>query len=177
MRPPRWLRRALVATLSPPCLCLAIWGGPATGAALFGWNIYMPVTNFTPYWLAIDSHDTLYATDASGDLIWVFDSSGSPQGTIRASHAPAVGTPGPGILPNGLVEEMNLANVSLVPSPTPVGGASATLIFDFCGIAVDPQDNLYTVDTIDPTGPKIIRFDKDGMINQRIPVPRWIRPD
>ena len=81
----RWLRRALVATLVPTLLVLVIWGGPATGTALFGWNIYIPVTNFTPYWLAIDSNDTLYATDASGDLIWVFDSNGSAQGTIRAS--------------------------------------------------------------------------------------------
>jgi hypothetical protein len=176
MRPPRWLWRALFASAVPTIIVLAVWGGPATGAALFGWNIYIPVTNFTPYWLAIDSHDTLYATDASGDLIWVFDSSGAPQGTIRASRAPAVGTPGPGILPNGLVEEMNLANISLVPSPTPVGGAPGTLVFDFCGIAVDKQDNLYTVDTIDPTGPKIIRFDKDGIINQRIPVPAQYGP-
>jgi outer membrane protein assembly factor BamB len=171
MRPPRWLRRALVATLVPTLLVLVIWGGPATGTALFGWNIYIPVTNFTPYWLAIDSNDTLYATDASGDLIWVFDSNGSPQGTIRASRAPAVGTPGPGILPNGLIEEMNLANISLIPSPTPVTGTVGTLILDFCGIAVDPEDNLYTVDTADKTGPKIIRFDKNGMINQRIPIP------
>lgn len=176
MRPPRWLRRALVAVLVPTVLVLAIWGGPATGVALFGWNLYIPVTNFTPYWLAIDSHDTLYATDASGDLIWVFDSSGNAQGTIRPGRAPAVGTPGPGILPNGLVEEMNLANLSLLPSPTPGTGVPAPFIFDFCGIAVDPNDNLYTVDTIDQTGPKIIRFDKDGMINMRIPAPHEFGP-
>jgi streptogramin lyase len=176
MRPPRWLRRALVATAVPTLVVLAVWGGPATGTALFGWNVYVPVTNFTPYWLAIDSHDTLYATDASGDLIWVFDSTGAPQGTIRVSRAPAVGTPGPGILPNGLIEEMNLANASLAgPSPTPIGGAGQ-LVLDFCGIAIDPQDNLYTVDTIDQTGAKILRFDKDGMINQRIPVPAGYGP-
>jgi DNA-binding beta-propeller fold protein YncE len=175
MRPPRWLSRALIACAVPTILVLVVWGGPATGATLFGWNFYIPVTNFTPYWLAIDSHDTLYATDASGDLIWVFDSTGAPQGTIRASRAPAVGTPGPGILPNGLVEEMNLSNASLAPSPTPVGGP-AQLVFDFCGIAVDPQDNLYTVDTIDKTGPKILRFDKDGMITQRIAIPAGYGP-
>ena len=176
MRPPRWLSRALVAAAVPIVIVLAVWGGPATGTALFGWNVYVPVTNFTPYWLAIDSHDTLYATDASGDLIWVFDSTGAPQGTIRVSRAPAVGTPGPGILPNGLVEEMNLANVSLAgPTPTPIGGP-ALLVLDFCGIALDPEDNLYTVDTIDKTGPKIVRFDKDGMVNQRIPVPAGYGP-
>jgi DNA-binding beta-propeller fold protein YncE len=176
IRPPRWLRRALFAVIIPTIVVLAIWGGPATGVALFGWNIYIPVTNFTPYWLAIDSHDTLYATDASGDLIWVFDSSGNATGTIRAGRAPAVGTPGPGILPNGLIEEMNLANVSLIPSPTPISGTVPTFIFDFCGIAVDSQDNLYTVDTIDPTGTKIIRFDRDGMVNLRVPVPHDYGP-
>ncbi|MEO8287946.1 MAG: NHL repeat-containing protein [Chloroflexota bacterium] len=175
MRPPRWFSRALVAVIVPTILVLALWGGPATGAALFGWNVFIPVTNFTPYWLAIDSNDTLYATDASGDLIWVFDSSGVPQGTIRTNHTPAVGTPGPGILPTGLAEEMNLKNVSL-NAASPVTTGTLAFVFDFCGIAVDSSRNLYTVDSIDPTGPKILRFDHEGMINQRLPVPTGYGP-
>lgn len=177
MRPPRWLRRALVATVVPTVLVLAIWGGPATGVALFGWNIYIPVTNFTPYWLAVNSHGTLYATDASGDLIWVFDSSGSPQGTIAFHHLPKPGAkqPGPGILPNGFIEEINMGSNNIFTSTAPVS-TTISFVFDFCGLAIDPNDNLYTVDSIDLTGPKILRLDKDGILLDRLPVPPQYGP-
>jgi len=176
MRPPRWLNRALVAIALPTLLVFGLWGGPATGAALFGWNVFVPVSNFTPYWLTVDSQGRVYATDARGDLVWVFDESGSPQGVIRAGRAPKVGTPGPGILPTGLVEELALTNVSLFPTPAPVTGTLTLNILDFCGIATDPQDNLYVVDTLDPTGPKILRFDREGMITARINTPKDYLP-
>lgn len=176
MRPPRWLNRALVAVVLPTLLVFGFWGGPATGAALFGWNITVPVNNFSPYWLAVDSTGRVYASDAAGDLVWVFDESGSPQGVIRASRAPKVPTPGPGILPNGMVEELALTNVSLVPPPTPVTATLTLNVLDFCGIATDPKDNLYVVDTLDPTGPKILRFDREGMITARMPTPKDYLP-
>lgn len=171
MRPPRWLNRALLATVVPTLLVFGAWGGPALGASLFNWNVVTPVTNFAPYWLAIDSHNTIYATDASGDLIWVFDEGGSPQGTIRASRAPQVGTPGPGILPNGLVEELNLTNVSIFPTAVPVTATLGFQVLDFCGIAIDPSDNIYTVDTYDPLNPVLLRFDREGTIKERLPTP------
>jgi DNA-binding beta-propeller fold protein YncE len=177
MRPPRWLSRAILGFAVPTVLILALWGGPATASSLFGWNIYVPNLNFPPYWLAVDSHDTVYATDANGNLIWVFDSSGTPLGTIRPSRAPQVPTPGPGILPNGMEEELNLAKVSLLP--TAIANPSITpapIIFDFCGLAVDPEDSLYTVDNIDPTGPKLLRFDRNGIITARWGLPKDFSP-
>jgi hypothetical protein len=171
MRPPRWLSRALFAAAIPTLFIFGLWGGPALGASLFGWNVIVPVTNFTPYWLAIDSHGTIYATDASGDLIWVFDESGSPQGTIRAISAPLVGTPGPGILPNGLVEELNLSKTGLFPAATPITATLSPSILDFCGIAIDPSDNIYTIDTSNLTHPTILRFDREGMVTARLPLP------
>jgi hypothetical protein len=181
MRPPGWLNRGLIAFVVSTVLVLGFWGGPATGAALFGWNIALPVINFSPYWLAIDSHNTIYASDTYGGVVWVFDQSGGPRGTIRPARAPAVGMPGPGILPVGIEEELRLANISLLPTPVPtvLGGVSNGAppglpvlgSFDFCGLAVDGKDNLYTIDTADPTGFKILRFNSDGNITGRWPTP------
>jgi|GEM_PF-1834751 len=176
MRPPRWLSRALFAFALPTLFVFGLWGGPATGAALFGWNVFVPYTNFTPYWLAVDSTGRVYASDASGNLVWVFDEGGSPQGVIRASRAPQVPTPGPGILPNGMVEELALTNINLFPTATPVTATQTLNVLNFCGIATDPKDNLYVVDTIDPTGPKILRFDREGMITARMEAPSGYLP-
>ncbi len=179
MRPPSWLGRAVGAFLISTVAAVLFWGGPATGSALFGWNIPLPVVNFSPYWLAVDSHNTIYASDGYAGVIWVFDESGAPKGTIRPALAPVPPTPGPGILPVGIEEELRLANINLAPSPTPIGGAGSVSLgaglpgaFDFCGLAVDRNDNLYTVDTLDPTGYKVLRFDRDGNITAR-----WTTPD
>src|SRR5436190_2064172 len=91
MSPPRWLRRALLAAIIPTLLALFLLGGPATASQLFGWNLgyflgvdlRLPARNFAPFWLAVDSQGNLYATDVRGGLIWVFDSSGSPKGTLH----------------------------------------------------------------------------------------------
>ena len=98
MHPPPWLGRALLAFSIPTVLVLLLWGGPATAAQLFGWRLYVPVSNFAPFWLAVDTHGTLYATDVNGGLIWVFDSTGSPKGTLRPGKAPPVPPAEP---PNG----------------------------------------------------------------------------
>ena len=179
MRPPSWLGRAVGAFLVSTVAAVLFWGGPATGAALFGWNIPLPVVNFSPYWLAVDSHNTIYASDGYAGVIWVFDEGGTPKGTIRPARAPQPPTPGPGILPVGIEEELRLANVSLLPSPTPLAGVSSLGIpgaFDFCGLAVDRNDNLYTVDTLDPTGYKMLRFDREGNIMARWDTPEGYGP-
>lgn len=185
MSPPRWLRRAMLAAIIPSFLALLLWGGPATAAQLFGWNVLgttfpLPARNFSPFWLTVDSHGTLYATDVRGGLIWVFDSSGSPKGTLRPGRAPAVPTPGPGIIPTGFEEEINLTGAALIPTATPPPGVAPSNgylpNFEFCGITTDAKDNLYTVDIVDPTGYKILRFDREGMITARWPVPEGYAP-
>ncbi|MEA2572814.1 MAG: hypothetical protein QOH93_112 [Chloroflexia bacterium] len=169
MRPPSWLERAVMGFVVATILLLVLWGGPATAASLFGWQVPVSNINFAPHFLAVDSHNTVYASSASGGLIWVFDESGSPRGTLRPGKAPAVGTPGPGILPNGMEEELGL---SAQPSPTPVGQlAGTTTPFYVCGMALDAHDNMYTVDVQDLTGPKLLRFDHDGMITGRWSLP------
>jgi hypothetical protein len=180
MRPPQLLRRALVAIVVPSFLAILLWGGPATGAILLGWRVPLPQRSFSPFWIAAGGGGTVYATDARGGLVWVFDESGNPKGTIRPSNAPAVLTPGPGIIPVGIEEEINLSGMGLVPTPTP-RSAIGTLgfppsYFEFCGIAADLMDNLYAVDIVDPGGYKLLRFDHDGMITARWTVPEGYEP-
>jgi hypothetical protein len=180
MQPRSLLRRALVAIAVPTFLAILLWGGPATGATLLGWRVPLPQRNFSPFWIAAGGGGTVYATDARGGLVWVFDESGNPKGTIRPSNAPAVPTPGPGIIPVGIEEEINLSGMGLVPTPTP-RNAIGTLgfpssYFEFCGIASDLMDNLYTVDTVDPDGYKLLRFDHDGLITARWTVPEGYEP-
>lgn len=182
MRPPAWLGRAVGAFLISTLAAVLFWGGPATGSALFGWNIPLPIVNFSPYWLAVDSQNTIYASDGYAGVVWVFDESGNPKGTIRPSRAPQVPTPGPGILPVGIEEEVIMSNMTLSRGgPTPVPGAPAPNLggggaFDFCGLAVDHNDQLYTIDTLDPTGYKILRFNREGDITARWNTPEGYGP-
>jgi DNA-binding beta-propeller fold protein YncE len=125
----------------------------------------------------VDNNDTLYATDSDGNIIWVFDSSGAPKGTLQPAKAPPLPTPGPGIIPAGFEAELNLPGTGLFGTPTPVGGAgSLTPRFEFCGIATDPRGNLYTIDLISPKGLSILRFDHDGNVTARWPVPKGYEP-
>jgi hypothetical protein len=169
MRPPSWLERAALGFLASTILLLLLWGGPATGAALFGWQVPVSNINFAPNFLAVDSHNTVYASSPTSGLIWVFDASGSPRGTLRPGSAPPVSTPGPGILPNGMEEELGLtARPAGTPAAPTVAPASP---FYVCGMAIDAQDNLYTVDAHDPVSPKLLRFDRDGIITARFELP------
>jgi hypothetical protein len=169
MRPPAWLERATLGFLLSTILLLVLWGGPATGASLFGWSAPVTKINFAPNFLAIDSHNTLYASSPTNGLIWVFDESGSPRGTLRPGSAPPVPTPGPGILPNGMEEELGLTRRPSTGVAAPVGVPLTP--FYVCGIAVDSQDNIYTVDANDVSGPKLLRFDRDGIITSRLALP------
>jgi hypothetical protein len=186
MSPVRWLRRALVAFVIPTAVMLLLWGGPPTATQLFPqWAsqvfgpIYPPFLNFQPYWLALDSTGRLYATDNDGSIVWVFDSSGSPVGTILPLRSPPVPTPGPGILPAGYENELYLPGTGLLATPTPFGGAGVAR-FEFCGLAVDPRDNLYMLDLTNQSGSQsgfgIMRFDRDGNITARWPAPTGYEP-
>jgi hypothetical protein len=181
MRPPRLVVRAILGFAVPTFLAILVWGGPATAAATFGWQYYVPPRSFSPLWLAVGGQGTLYATDARFGLVWVFDSQGNPKGTIRPAMAPDVPTPGPGIFPVGFEEEIHLSGMGLVPTATPrsgvaISGYLSTLYFNFCGVIADAQDNLYTVDLVDASGFKLLRFDRNGNITARWPLPQGYSP-
>src|SRR5207237_5728618 len=173
LQPPRWLQRGIVAFALPSLAILLLMGGPTLFAQVFGGSVSLPRnTKFAPFWLAVDNQGTLYATDIHGRLVWVFDSSGNPQGTLSPALSPPLPTPGPGIMPTGFDEnDLNLTGLGLnriTPTPLRVVTSTAQLPrsappnFDFCGIAVDPQGNLYLVDLYDPSGFMLLRFNKEG---------------
>jgi DNA-binding beta-propeller fold protein YncE len=177
LHPPSWLRRALVAFVVPTVLALAFWGGPALAAQMFDGFVSVTIVNFAPYYLAMDGRDQLYATDIDGNFIWVFDSGGNPQGTINPAQAPLVPTPGPGIIPSGYQMETTLPT-GILSTPTPIGippGVIPGPRFEFCGIAVDSQERLYTLD-LQTTNYKLLRFDRQGNITARWPLPSQFEP-
>lgn len=184
LQPARWIRRALLAFVVPTAAILLFFIVPPTASQVFGWGSYRALNNkFAPYWVAASSDGKLFATDLDGRYVWVFDSSGNPQGVLNAARAPAPEVPGPGIIPSSLESELNTNGVRLfgaVPTPVYTGtGAlprSAIPNFDFCGIATDTQSNLYLVDLYDPTGYKLLRFDPDGNITARWPLPPKYQP-
>lgn len=179
---PGWARRGLLGFVAPTIPILLLLGGPSAIAGMFGGPIPPSASkHFSPYWLALNSQGTLYASDLDGGLIWVFDSSGNSQGTLRPGLAPAVGTPGPGIIPGGFETELKLPGFANA-TPTVVRSGNGTLPrsaipnFDFCGIATDPQDNLYMIDFFDPEGYKLLRFDHAGNITARWKTPTDYQP-
>ena len=181
MRPPAWLNRGLVAFVVSTVLVLGFWGGPATGAALFGWNVALPIVKF----LSLLARDRQPQHSLCQRHLWWRSVGVRPVRQRKRHHpaarAPAVGTPGPGVLPVGIEEELRLAHVSLLPTPAPTvaGGPTTGAVpgvpvlagFDFCGLAVDGSDNLYTIDTSNPPTFSVLRFDPDGNITGR-----WTTP-
>jgi hypothetical protein len=181
---PTWMRRAVIAVALPTLVVLVAVVGPQITTQLFGWGNYRPLNNkFAPYWIATDGQGGIYATDLDGVLVWAVDSSGSPRGTLNAAKAPDVPTPGPGILPPGT--EANLGSPAFrlfAPTPTPGRSPSGRILrssipnFDFCGVASDAAGNVYLVDLYDPTGYKLLRFDREGNITARWPLPQQYQP-
>lgn len=184
LQPPAWLGRALAAISIPTAAVLLLFIVPQVSAQVFHWGAYRPINNkFAPYWLTPDRHGGVYATDLDGVYVWAFDSTGSPQGTLNPAKAPAVGTPGPGIIPSGMENELNSPSFKLLattPTPVIMSGTpvprSAISNFDFCGIATDPVGNLYMVDLYDPAGYRLLRFNSGGDITARWPAPDKYQP-
>lgn len=168
LAPVSWVRRGLIAGALPTLAAFALVAGPSLSQQFFAGTV-TAANNFSPYWLAVDSKGTLYATNLRGNTIWVFDAAGNPQGTIRPGLAPASGaTPGPGIVPIGYEPLPNNPVGGVLgratPTPTPVPQH-----FGFCGTAVDPSDNLYVAD---PINYQMLRFDRNGDLRNRWPLPR-----
>jgi hypothetical protein len=84
--PARLPRRTLLALALPSVLGLSLtaWASPA-----------LP-QNFSPYYVAVDAHGTLYVTDAWGTVIRVFRSDGTLVAKLRPGLASYQGPPGPG---------------------------------------------------------------------------------
>jgi hypothetical protein len=160
MGPPLWARRALTAVAIPLAAMLLLTGWPAVSSQLS--NVVPLPATFSPYWLAVDSRGTLYAGNADGDSIMVFDRTGAPIGTLWPNAAPEVGVRGPGIRPVGYPTPIAAA----VPTPSALGLAPAA--FTFCGLATGPGDFLYVVDPLDMN---LLKFDKEGNIAARRPLP------
>jgi hypothetical protein len=159
MGPPLWARRALAAVTIPLAAMLVLTGWPVLSAQ-FSNVVPLPAT-FSPYWLAVDSRGTLYAGNADGNSILVFDRTGAPIGTLWPYAAPQVGVRGPGIRPIGYPTPIAAA----VPTPSALGLAPAA--FTFCGLATGPGDFLYVVDPLDKN---LLKFDKEGNIAARRPL-------
>lgn len=164
--PRAWQQRTLLAVIVP---CVAALG-------FTGWVDTPHTANFQPYYLAVDSHQTLYATDRDTAVIRVF----GPDGSLRAKLWPGLanykGPPGPGFSPTGPFSDPD--HLSL---PTPTKGSAKTTAFwtpqrdtfQFCGLATDSRDRLYVPD---PFHGVVLRFGSDGYLQARWPMPIAFQP-
>ena len=170
MSPPLWVKRAMIASAVPAIVALVLVGGPTFAFQSFGWGL-PPPTKFPPNWLAIDSKGNLYATNLGGNYLWVFSPSGLPIGTIWPGAAPAVGTPGPGIVtladpdPSSRAITSSLRLMQPLTQTLPAGQAVS---FTLCGVAVDALDRLYVADNLKQ---QLLQFDNEGHISARWPLP------
>ena len=163
----------------PTTLGLICVGGPALAGQVLGQRQFYPNPYFSPYWLAVDSRGTLYASNSQGGAVYVFDASGMPRGTLNPTVVTGAGTPGPGIVPIGLLAPLSLPGSSVIPTATPFTTtitADLQPIYTYCGLAVDPNDNLYLMDLVDPNNRAILRFNRDGVITARWPAPATFEP-
>ena len=171
-KPPRWAKRALLALSVPAVAIVACTGGPtltstvSNALKLNGPASYVtpiPANNFSPYWLAVDSRGTLYASAAGGGYIWVFDPSGTPLGTIWPGIEPDEKRRGSALHPIGF------PSPTAIPTPGGNGiGVTYTPPMPFCGIATDYKDNLYL---IDPYKNQLLRLGSDGKVQRRFGLP------
>jgi sugar lactone lactonase YvrE len=112
----------------------------------------------------------LYATSADGNSIWVFEPSGGLVGTIWPATAKGPGQPGPGILPavqpTPVVKPYDPFN-TLPPAPANAPGPQYPAVI-FCGLAVDPEDNLLVVNNATQ---KLEKYSPGGEILVQWPLP------
>ena len=151
---PTWMLRGALAMAVPTVVMLAVmW---------FTVPLFPQIGSM--FWLAVDSQGTLYATDTDNGFVWVLDSNGGVRGKLWPRRA-APGTPGPGFVPPGVAAEITV----LVPQATPTPGGPLEREFLFCGLAVDPTDNLYIVD---PHLFRVRQYNRDGQVLQEWPLPQ-----
>ncbi|HEX6780182.1 MAG TPA: NHL repeat-containing protein [Ktedonobacterales bacterium] len=163
-----WQRRALLALMLPSLLALSFIGAITPSQVL----------DFRPYWLAVDSHGTLYVSDVESPVIRVFSPDGTLQAKLRPRQAVKRGIPGIGFSPPGPWNDPdNLGVPGLNGQQGQYGWlrpwAPNTDEFLFCGLAVDGQDRLYVLDWL---GNQLLRFTRDGWLDAIWPLPKDYQP-
>ena len=167
LAPAAWQRRALVALTIPTLLAL--------GMVVY----YTPpnVIDFRPYWLAVDSHGTLYVSDVESPVIRLFAPDGTLRAKIRPRQSALKGPPGIGLSPPGPWNDPNRLGVPNLNSPPSAGWLRPwkpnTDEFLFCGMTLDPQDRLYVLDWL---GNQMLRFTPDGTMDEMWPLPADYEP-
>ncbi len=158
--PRAWQQRAAVAVIVP-CVVVFVFAG---------WIDVPNVLYFQPFYLAVDSHQTLYATDKDASVIRVF----GPDGSLRAKLWPGLasrqGPPGPGFSPTGPYgdpDRLGLSPIKSINSKVAIWTPQRDP-FLFCGIAVDAYDHLYVPDS---RHGNMLRFGDDGHLQARWPLP------
>lgn len=165
-----WQRRALLAIALPS----------VAGLVLVGW-ISRPLqpVNFQPYYVAVDSHSTIYVTDAASPVIRVFAPDGSLRAKLRPGLASRQGPPGPGFSQPGPYNDPDRLGV---PRASPGSTSASALLrpwapgtddFWFCGMAFDSHDNLYVPDWMHSL---MLGFAPDGRLVARWPLPQGYHP-
>jgi streptogramin lyase len=124
--------------------------------------------------VAVNSAGTVYATNADGNAIWVFTQGGGLTGTIWPATADGPDQPGPGILPvtqpTPVVLPYDQFNTLPTPTPNPQTPHYPAVIF--CGLAVDPDDNLLLVNNAtgklekySPSGDLLVQWDLPALFD------------
>ncbi len=170
MEPPRWLRWGLVALAVPTAGLLLLAASPLAAGMIAGHAVAQG-PHFNPYWLALDSTGTLYASNAGGNFVGLFDAAGTPRGRIWPPVAPDAAVDAVGILPIGYDSPVRLTGPVGTPTPAPARVENERANYSFCGLAVGPGDTLYLVNTMGGEVPAVFRFDRAGRILARWPLP------
>jgi sugar lactone lactonase YvrE len=170
MEPPRWMRWGLVAAAVPTVGLLLLAGSPLAAGMIASHPVGQG-PHYNPYWLALDSTGTLYAGNAGGNFIGVFDAAGTPRGRIWPPVAPDAAVDTVGILPIGYDSPVRLTGPAGTPTPAPARVENERANYSFCGLAVGPGDGLYLLNTMGGEPPAVFGFDRAGRIAARWPLP------
>lgn len=161
-----WQRRALVALLLPTL----------SGLALVAWTAPAQPKWFSPQYIAVDSHGTVYISNRNSNVIRVFAPDGALRAKLRPQVAKELGIPGPGFEQPGVSGEPDQLGAATpgafggvgAPARGPgLGAGEEEANFRTCGLAVDRQDRLYVPDM---GGHVLLRFKPDGHLDAKWPL-------
>jgi hypothetical protein len=163
--PLSWQRRTVIAMLLPTVL----------GLGIVGYASPTQMQNFSPAYLAVDSHGTLYVADDQARVVRYFSADGTNFGQMLPGVGGALGGKGSGMRPAGPLADPDQTGIAtavasttgkpLVQEPWPRGSES----FVFCGIAIGAHDRLYIPDFYNG---KMLRFAPNGNLETRVDLPR-----